>query len=87
MSLITSNTGISSKNFALVIASIVGGITTLSFILMLFIDLFSTYTIDSDLLGLAAVITAVGGLCAAVFFGKVKAEGNEMFYDKNQEGD
>lgn len=72
--LITNDTGVSSKSFALVVATIVGGITSLAFVIMLFIDLFTNYVIGSDLYGMAAVITALGSFAAAIFWGKIKSE-------------
>lgn len=72
--LITKNTGVSSNAFALVLASIAAFISLMSFIIILFVDLFTEYKINSDMYALAAVITAIGGLFAAAFYGKTQSD-------------
>ena len=79
--LFTNNTGKSSKTFALVYFAIVGGIAIICFPVMLFIDLFNpNLKIESDLYGIAAVITAIATLIGVVFLGKVKGEKSERNY-------
>ena len=89
-SLIENNTGTSSKSFALVMASIVGSFAIVSFIVMLFVDLFSSYEINTNLMGLAAIITAISGLITAIFWGKVRSERRDNYgtyteYESNEE--
>lgn len=79
--LITKNTGTSSNAFALVLASVAAFFSLISFIIILFIDLFTEYKIDSDLYGLAAVITAIGGLFGVAFYGKTQSDKQEKKYD------
>ena len=75
--LIDNNTGTSSKNFALVVSVIVSAFCLVSLVILLFIDLIQDGKIGMDLLGLSAVITAIGGTLAAILYGKVKAEIND----------
>ena len=77
--LMQNNTGKSSKSFALVMAVVVGSLAIISFLVMLFVDLFSTYEINTDLVGLAGIITALGGLITAIFWGKVRSERRDSF--------
>jgi len=88
--LIRNNSGTSSKSFALVMASIVGSFAIISFIVMLFVDLFSSYEINTDLVGLAGIITALGGLISLIFWGKVRSERRDNYstyteYESNEE--
>ncbi|MFK5855232.1 MAG: hypothetical protein QM503_03810 [Bacteroidota bacterium] len=74
--LTTKNTGVSSRTFALIVVIILGVLIILSFMVILFVDLFTDLKIDTDMFGLAAIITAVGGLIGVVFWGKVKGDNN-----------
>jgi competence protein ComGC len=82
--LIKQNTGVSSKSFTLVSAIFIASISILSFIVMLFIDLLTDKSIQSDMYGMSAVITALGGLVGAAFYAKVKSEETEFKNKKSK---
>jgi len=82
-SLIKSNTGVSSKSFVLVISALLGSLFILEIMFILIVDLFTDLTIDSDLMGLTAVIGAIGSFIGAVFYFKVKSEKTEKYFDPN----
>lgn len=87
-SLSRNNSGDSSKSFALVLSVIVGSLWLVGLLVILFVDLFTSYTITLDMAAMAALVTAIGGTIAAIYFGKVKSEVNEKPYDPkpNDEG-
>lgn len=77
MQLVKNNTGVSSKSFALVIGIIVGSLAIISFLVILFVDLFSDYQINTDLFGLAGIISAIATLISLLYWGKVRSERND----------
>ena len=72
--LIKNNTGISSKNFFLVVITIIGCILLLIPAIALLIEVIDTHTITIDLNGLATYIGAVGGIFAAAGVTKAWSE-------------
>ena len=66
LNLIKNNTGISSKNFFLVVVTIIGCILLLIPAIILLVEIFTTHTIATDLSGMAQYIGAVAGIFASV---------------------
>lgn len=76
--LITNNTGYSSKNAVLIVSVFLVAVSVLSFIALLFIDIFHVHlSISTDMFGLAAVIAAIEALIVSLYYFKVKSERNE----------
>ena len=80
--LIKNNTGVSSKNFFLVVVTVIGCLLLLAPFLILLIEILYMHTIATDLAGLAAYITSVASLFATA--GLTKAW-SEKFESKNNE--
>lgn len=81
--LIENNTGVSSKNFFLVCVTIIGCLTILTFNAAIIIEVITTHTITTDLVGMAACITAISSGLIGAGFAKVKGDKNE--YDKHMQ--
>lgn len=81
--LISNNTGISSKNFFLVAATIIGLILLLVPAVLLIIEVCYNYTIQTDLNGLAAYIASVAGIFASAGITKAWSEK----YEKKDKSD
>jgi hypothetical protein len=79
--LITNNTGVSSKNFFLVVVTIIGCLLLLVPVFALSIEAFFMHTIATDLTAMAAYIGSVASLFATA--GITKAW-SEKFEHKNQ---
>lgn len=80
--LIKNNTGVSSKNFFLVVVTVIGCLLLLAPFFTLMIEVLYTHTIATDLAGLAAYITSVASLFATA--GLTKAW-SEKFECKNRQ--
>lgn len=72
--LIKNNTGISSKNFFLVVVTIIGCILLLVPAIILLIEVCTTHTITTDLTGLSTYIGAVASLFATAGITKTWSE-------------
>lgn len=81
--LIRNNSGISSKNFFLVVVTLIGCILLLVPAVILMIESISNKTITTDLNGLAAYIGAVASLFATA--GLTKAWSEKYEAKKNHE--
>lgn len=81
--LISNNTGISSKNFFLVAATIIGLILLLVPAVLLIIEVCYNHTIQTDLNGLAAYIASVAGIFASAGITKAWSEK----YEKKDKSD
>ena len=81
LNLIKNNTGISSKNFFLVVVTIIGCILLLVPAIVLLVEVFTTHTITTDLNGLASYIAAVAGIFASAGITKSWSEK----YERNHE--
>lgn len=81
--LIRNNSGISSKNFFLVVVTLIGCILLLVPAVILMIESISNKTITTDLNGLAAYIGAVASLFATA--GLTKAWSEKYETKKNHE--
>lgn len=75
--LIRNNTGVSSKNFFLVSATLTGVVLLAMPILVLSIEIIYNHTITTDLNGLAAYIASVAGIFATAGITKAWSEINE----------
>ena len=72
--LIKNNTGVSSKNFFLVVVTIIGLILLLVPAIILLIEVTINHTISTDLNGLAAYIASVAGIFASAGITKAWSE-------------
>lgn len=72
--LVRNNTGVSSKNFFLVVITIIGCILLIIPAIILSIEIFMNHTIATDLNGLAAYIGAVASLFGAAGLTKAWSE-------------
>lgn len=75
--LIQTNSGASSKAFFLVSVTIIGCLLLLLVGFVLLYEVLTTNTIHTDLMGLAAVIGAIGSLFATAGITKAFGERNE----------
>lgn len=75
--LIQTNSGASSKAFFLVSVTIIGCLLLLVVEFVLLYEVLTTNTIHTDLMGLAAVIGAIGSLFATAGITKAFGERNE----------
>lgn len=75
--LIQNNTGISSKNFFLVVVTIIGCILLLIPAIILIVEIIYNHTIATNLDGMAAYIAAVAGVFASAGITKAWSEINE----------
>ena len=83
LNLIKNNTGISSKNFFLVVVTIIGCVLLLVPAIILLVEIFTTHTITTDLTGLATYIGAVASLFATAGITKTWSEK----YETDSSGD
>ena len=81
MKLIKNNTGVSSKNFFLVVITLIGCLLLLVPVIILLVEIFTMHTIATDLQGLASYIGAVAGIFASA--GITKAW-SERYEDKHE---
>lgn len=72
--LINNNTGVSSKNFFLVVVTIIGLILLLVPAVLLIIEICYNHTIQTNLNGLAAYIASVASIFASAGITKAWAE-------------
>lgn len=77
MKLIQTNSGASSKAFFLVSVTIIGCLLLLTIGFVLLYEVLTTNTIHTDLMGIAAVIGAIGSLFATAGITKAFGERNE----------
>lgn len=75
--LLKNNTGVSLKAFTALSGVISSSLLVLCIIIVLIVDLFSSYKIETDLYGIAAVIGAIAGYTVAAIWGKVKGDQDE----------
>lgn len=74
LNLIKNNTGISSKNFFLVVLTIIGCILLIIPAIILLVEIFFNHTITTDLTGLATYIGAVSSIFATAGLTKTWSE-------------
>lgn len=75
--LIKNNTGISIKGFLALSGMFIAFLMVLTIIIILIVDLFSNYKVDTDLYGIAALVGSIAGFVLAAVWGKVKSESYE----------
>ncbi len=85
--LIRNNTGVSSKNFFLVLLTLIGCLLLLVPFISLTIEAITMHTIATDLSGMAAYIGAVTSLFATAGLTKVWSEKNERPYHREDPED
>ena len=80
--LIENNSGVSSKNFFLVLVTLIGCLMLLVPVAVLIFEVFYNHTITTDLNGMAAYVASVASLFATAGLTKAwseKFEGNVKF--------
>lgn len=80
--LIENNSGVSSKNFFLVLVTLIGCLMLLVPVVVLIFEVFYNHTITTDLNGMAAYVASVASLFATAGLTKAwseKFEGNDKF--------
>lgn len=75
--LIKNNTGVSIKGFLALSGMFIAFLMVLAIIVVIMVDLFSNYKVDTDLYGIAALIGSIAGFVLAAVWGKVKSESYE----------
>lgn len=85
LKLIKNNTGISAKNFFLVIVTIIGCILLVVPAVVLIIEVVNNKTIQTDLNGLAAYIGAVGVIFTSAGITKAWSEKFEKPFERPEE--
>lgn len=83
--LIQTNSGASSKAFFLVSVTIIGCFLLLTIGFVLLYEVIATNTIHTDLMGIAAVIGAIGSLFATAGITKAFGERNESNSPSNKQ--
>lgn len=83
--LIRNNTGVSSKNFMLVVVTIIGMLLLLVPAVVLIVEVAYNHTIVTDLKGMAAYIGAVASMFASVGITKVWSEKYETKEERDKE--
>ena len=83
--LIQTNSGASSKAFFLVSVTIIGCFLLLTIGFVLLYEVITTNTIHTDLMGIAAVIGAIGSLFATAGITKAFGERNEANSPSNKQ--
>lgn len=83
--LIKNNTGVSIKGFLALSGMFIAFLMVLTIIIVLIVDLFSNYKVDTDLYGIAALIGSIAGFVLAAVWGKVKSESYENKEINNDE--
>ena len=73
--LVTNNTGVSSKTFTLVMSVMLVFFIIINFLALLWVDLLiPEYKIETDLIGLAGMITPLGALLGWMYREKRKSD-------------
>lgn len=75
--LIKNNTGVSIKGFLALSGMFIAFLMVLAIIVVIMVDLFSNYKVDTDLYGIAALMGSIAGFVLAAVWGKVKSESYE----------
>ena len=83
LKLIKSNNGYSSKTLTMLWAMAIGTIMFLIILFILLIDLFTDYSIKTDLYGIATVIGAISAFIVSTIAGKVY--GDKQYIKRNNE--
>lgn len=76
LKLIKSNNGYSSKTLTMLWAMTISTILFLAIILVVLVDLFSDYSVDTDLYGISAIIGGITMFTVSAIAGKVYGDKN-----------
>ena len=79
--ILKSNTGYSSKTLTMLWAMTVSTLLFLTIIVIVTVDLFTDYSVDTDLYGISAVIGGITMFAISAIAGKVY--GDKQYIDKN----
>ena len=82
--LISNNTGVSSKNFFLIVVTLIGCLLLLVPAFTLIFEVIFTHTIATSIEGFASYIAAVAGLFATAGITKAWSEKYERPYDSQE---
>lgn len=88
--LVENNSGVSSKNFFLVLVTLIGCLMLLVPVVVLIFEVFYNHTITTDLNGMAAYVASVASLFATAGLTKAwseKFEGNDKFDNGHKIGE
>lgn len=88
--LVENNSGVSSKNFFLVLVTLIGCLMLLVPIVVLIFEVFYNHTITTDLNGMAAYVASVASLFATAGLTKAwseKFEGNDKINNNHEIGE
>lgn len=73
--LIKNDTGYSTKSFVLILAAVLVFVIVIGFMGLLYIDMLNTgKRIESDMLGMASIVSAIAGALGYLYYNKVKGE-------------
>ena len=81
LKLIKSNNGYSSKTLTMLWAMTVSTLLFLTIIVIVIVDLFTDYSVDTDLYGISAIIGGITMFAISAIAGKVY--GDKQYIDKN----
>lgn len=81
LKLIKSNNGYSSKTLTMLWAMTVSTLLFLTIVVIVIIDLFTDYSVDTDLYGISAIIGGITMFAISAIAGKVY--GDKQYVDKN----
>ena len=82
--LISNNTGVSSKNFFLIVVTLIGCLLLLVPVFTLIFEVIFTHTIATSIEGFASYIAAVAGLFATAGITKAWSEKYEKPYNSQE---
>ena len=82
--LIKNNTGVSIKGFLALSGMFIAFLMVLAIIIVIMVDLFSNYKVETDLYGIAALVGSIAGFVLAAVWGKVKSESYENRESNNE---
>ena len=81
LKLIKSNNGYSSKTLTMLWAMAVSTLLFLTIVVIVIVDLFTDYSVDTDLYGISAIIGGITMFAISAIAGKVY--GDKQYIDKN----
>lgn len=81
LKLIKSNNGYSSKTLTMLWAMAISTILFIAIIIVVLVDLFTNYSVETDLYGVSAIIGGITMFAISAIAGKVY--GDKQYIDKN----
>lgn len=79
--ILKSNTGYSSKTLTMLWAMAISTILFIAIIIVVLVDLFTNYSVETDLYGVSAIIGGITMFAISAIAGKVY--GDKQYIDKN----